>query len=266
MLGSIQEGTHRANPVTLPFYMGKSARRFWQIHLSTAVLMMRQRRRGVFWFTVGRFIGPGAAISDWVEQDGLEARISVGNSTITPESPVVITLDLKNVSAKPFRIFKLAHGWENVEIHWDEKTSFEYVESICGEPKVPTDADFMVLDPARSLQHRFEASITADGLVDLGYMRYKLSGYKFPNCKMTALVIFSNGRDEPQDWDGHRDMVLAAIPVWHGAITTPSIPLTIGLPWTTRRIVSVIAYVFAAVVLTAMLSEFIIRRVEGRKP
>src|SRR5437879_342311 len=83
---------HHPPPREMQAMTGKPKRRFWQLHLSTAVVMMFAAGV-VLYFCVGRFFGRGPARqTEWIESDGLAIRISVENSTVTPESPAVITL------------------------------------------------------------------------------------------------------------------------------------------------------------------------------
>ena len=219
-------------------------RRFWQIHLSTAVLMMLAAGI-VMWFCVGRYFGSGPARqSEWTEKDGLAARIPVAHSNIAEGSMTVISLDLKNTSDKPVRIFKTATPWEDATINGQGVTEIPkpFVMIYAGPPP-PSISDFVELKPTQCLQHEFTISMRYMGELCVsswkGENRYKVLGrdaFVFGTFSMGAFEVF--------DMDGNPDSALGGAPIWRGSITTSTIPLSVELPWTSSLLVSVIAYVF----------------------
>jgi hypothetical protein len=229
-------------------------RRFWQIHLSTAIVMILAAGL-VLWFTVGRSLGPRQ--SDWVEHAGLAARISIDDATITPESPAVLTLDLKNTSAMPFRVLTRASTWgEEVIILPEKKDESHQFRINASRGKGPRFADFEVLNPASTLQHTFKLSADKEG-----WVKSSRNSIKYHGQDLVVTVEFLNGEHEPTDKPEPQQNGGAEIPFWHGDLTTAPIPIAIGVGWSINRIALVIAYLVGALVLTAIVSEIIIRRI-----
>ena len=242
---------------------GQVRRRIWQLHLSTAVLMMLAA--GVaMWFAWGRFIAPFMPTqSAWVESEGLAARILVENSIVNPGSDKLFRLELKNTSGKAYRVAKEAKAWEDITIRPMEGTHYGTIGAFCFYPKEPRFSDYAVLQPGEALQHELRVEVSKQAELTTGNYVYEILGHD-----ILARAEFSNGSYKPIARlyeNDSPDQNKEAIPVWPGSITTAPIPLTIDLPWSPSRIATVIAYVIGALVLTAVVFEFFIRRIEARK-
>ena len=194
-----------------------SPRRPWfRFHLLTLVLMMLAAGI-VLWIRVGRQIVHGETQSAWVEQDGLAARIAIGNCTLTTESPSHIRLDLKNVGDKPFRIYKYASGWEDVRIQpvIDKPMKVSTIpDSVTFDPPL---SDFVVLTPAQQFQYELRLSIDEMRLVYAWNKNYDLSQQQY-GAELDVTVHFSNGLVQPHDMDGNPDSALAGMPIWKGTL------------------------------------------------
>jgi len=238
-------------------------RPLWQIHLSTAVLMMLSA--GAFlWGLFGPPEPPGAKQqSDWVEKDGMASRISVQNSKIVCGSPITITLDLRNASKQAFCVVSDAFIWQEVFL---EPANGRVIRSNVGPimDYVPPNVSwFTVLKPGEKVQHVFEVHMRDDGVVQSGVYAYKIDG---PNI-IAHLMYSSEQYPQVEDPTGALEKSLGA-PIWRGKMETAAIPLILSnkFPWTVRRFVSVLSFDVFVMSLVAVVSEFIIRRCEGREP
>ena len=249
--------------------MSEQKRRWLRFHLLTLVLVVLAAGAAL-WFCVGRHFGVGPVQqSEWTEREGLAARISVSHSDIAADSQTVIVLELKNASDKTVRICKTTGPSEDAVIAGAGVTEIPrpFVMTYAG-PTPLLISDFTVLKPDECVQHEFIISMKSTGELWIDCGRFMTSPRRYM-VSAPDVLIFANlsmGNLDPLDMDGNPDSAVGGAPIWRGSITTPAIPLTIGLAWTNRRILTAVGYILATLVLTASLSEFLIRRREGRKP
>ena len=249
----------------------KPRRRFWQIHLSTAVLIVLTASV-MSWLTFGRFLAPGVAqTSDWSEADGMAIRISVQDSKITVKSPAIINIEFRNSSSSPIAVNKDGFATAFVRIFSIEGKPIECRPSMGSNFFCWRTSDFQVLRPGESVEDEYKLTLAPATFIDGNLHLWSGSGVFDIE---SSDILVSAEKFYPQDTliinnidpNIERQAELGCR-IWTSTAISPKMPMTIVQPWSLRQVLSAILCVLGAVATTAFLSETIIhRRREARKP
>lgn len=242
-------------------------RRWFQFHLSTAMLVALVA--GILmWSRVPfRNTRGGLVQSNWIQTNGLAARLSTSDSVLSVSGSMNLRLELKNNSDKSMTIKKSTGLGDDMDFFNSngDKIRMEPDLFISGPPLPPRPADFVILQPGESTGHeitiRIEDRPGQNGLIlhyDWNY---------FAPAGEIAMQATYHGYDCPTFWDDKQSKWIAndqvsGAPIWIGKAATDRIRMFIAPVWTARRILTNCAFGAAILIPLAFGCEWWIRRKE----
>jgi hypothetical protein len=237
-------------------------RRFWQIHLSTALIVM-VTAGSFLWFQL-RFhsIRNRPVQSEWKVTDGLALRLSSTHSIVSGADPLGLTLELRNDSDHEFVVKKISVPPQYIEFF--DSTGKEITsDSVIHHdlPIAPAPRLYAQLRSSECLTHDVkldfnQGSAASDLTVNTP------EEYKVPFGEFTVQMRY-HGDEMKFVLDTTSQMVsfhsIFKAPMWTGEALTESIHLTAVPLWTTQRVIVNIACGLALILAAAVASESLIR-------